>query len=240
MAEIKQVKIGSTNYDIHAKVADSISGVTATATELNYVDGVTSNIQTQFNNKTSTSVLPNDSGDIKTKFRISQKNYTNGKTWYYKICDLPINNNGNYASAIISGRIGGWTSDNMSYINALIWNRGTPGIALIDIAGTATSMNNIWNAAELALYVNGTSATAANTATLYLKCNSYFTFDLDLELYQSTANITYDGTYITTAPSGILVVRSSTTPRKIEIVNNKLLVNGKNVALESNLEWGSW
>jgi len=44
MAEIKQVKIGSTNYDIHAKVADSISGVTATTTELNYVDGVTSNI----------------------------------------------------------------------------------------------------------------------------------------------------------------------------------------------------
>lgn len=51
MAEIKQVKIDNTNYDIHAKVADSITGVTATATELNYTDGVTSNIQTQLNDK---------------------------------------------------------------------------------------------------------------------------------------------------------------------------------------------
>lgn len=38
-----------------AASATTLSGLTATVTELNYVDGVTSNIQTQLNNKLSTS-----------------------------------------------------------------------------------------------------------------------------------------------------------------------------------------
>ena len=38
-----------------ATTADSLTGVTATTTELNYVDGVTSNIQTQLNSKAPTS-----------------------------------------------------------------------------------------------------------------------------------------------------------------------------------------
>ena len=60
--------------------------------------------------KTNTSVLPNDSGDIKTKFRIAEKGYTQNATWYFPILKFPANNAGNYASAIITGRIGGWTS----------------------------------------------------------------------------------------------------------------------------------
>ena len=183
---------------------------------------------------TATSVLPNNNGEVKTKFRMAQKGYTNGATWYYKICDLPVNNSSNYASAIISGRIGGWTSDNMSYINSLVWNRGTPSIALMDIAGSATAMSSIWNIADLVLYVNGTSATAANTATLYVKCVNYFTFDLDLELFQSTGNITYDGTYITTTPSGTLAAKSSTTTKRVEIVNGQLLVNGSALAFANH------
>ena len=38
-----------------AASATTLSGLTATVTELNYVDGVTSNIQTQLNGKLSTS-----------------------------------------------------------------------------------------------------------------------------------------------------------------------------------------
>ena len=179
--------------------------------------------------RTSTSVIPNDNGEIKTKYRIAQKGNAGTANWYYKICDLPINNDGNYASAIISGRIGGWVSGNMSYINALVWNRGTPGIALIDIAGDATSMNSIWSLSDLALYVN-----SSGTATLYIKCNSYFTFDLDLELFQSTASITYDGTYITTTPSGTLAALGSTTTKRIEVVNNNLYVNGTAASLKGH------
>lgn len=222
--------ITSSNLTASRALVSNSSGKVAvsdvTSTELGYLDGVTSNVQTQLNNKTSTAVIPNNSGEIKTKYRMSQKGFTNGAIWYYKICDFPTNNSGNYASAIVSGRIGGWTSGNMSYINSLVWNRENPGIALFDIAGAATSMSSIWNIADLVLYVNGTSTTAANTATLYVKCSGYFTFDLDLELFQSGASITYDGTYVTSTPSGTLTAKSSTTTRRVEVVNGQLLVNG--------------
>lgn len=176
---------------------------------------------------TDTSILPPNSGEIKTKYRIAQKGYTNGATWYYKLCTFNANNSGNYASAILSGRIGGWVSDNMSYLNALVWNRGTPGISLIDIAGSATAMSSIWNICDLVLYTNSTtSATADATATLYVKCKNYFTFDLDLELFQSTSSIVYDGTYITTTPTGTLAAQASTTSKRLELVNGKLLAAG--------------
>lgn len=197
-----------------------------TSTELNYLDNATSNIQTQLNNRTLTSVMPNDAGEVKTKYRIAQKGYAGTATWYYKICDLPANDSGNYASAIVTGRMGGWSTENISYINSLIWNRSVPGISLIDIAGTASTMNDVWKTADLVLYVNGTSTTAVNTATLYIKCAGYFVFDLDLELYQSTATITYDGTYITTTPSGTLAAQASITNKRVEVVKSQLLVNG--------------
>lgn len=230
--------ITSNNLTVSRALVSNSSGKVAasdiTSTELNYLDGATSNIQTQLNAKTSTSVIPNNSGEIKTKYRIAQKGYTSGNTWYYKICDFPVNNDGNYASAIISGRIGGWTSGDMSYVNALIWNRGTPGIALIDIAGSASTTSSIWGIADLVLYTNGTSATAANTATLYVKCKNYYTFDLDLELFQGSGSITYDGSYITTAPSGTLASQASTTTKRVEVINGKMYVNGSQLAFSSH------
>lgn len=87
------------------------------------VKGLGSAAYTNFTAYTPSSVFPANNGEIKTKYRIAQKGdagRTAGTYWYYKICDLPRNDGGNYASAIISGRIGGWTSYDMSYINALI------------------------------------------------------------------------------------------------------------------------
>lgn len=201
MAEIKKIKLGGTSYDVRDAGA------------------------------TRTTVMPNDNGEIKTKYRIAKKGdagRTAGAYWYYKICELPINNSGNYASAIISGRIGGWTSGDMSYINALIWNRDTPGIALIDIGGSAASMSSIWSICDLVLYKNGTGSATneAVTATLYAKCYSWFLFDLDLEVFQQTAKITYDGNYITTTPSGTLVAQASTSTKRLELVNEELYVAG--------------
>ena len=191
MAEIKKIKLGGTSYDVRDAGA------------------------------TRTTVMPNDSGEIKTKYRIATHGYTSGATWYFKVCNFPVNNNANYAGAIISGRIGGWVSNDMSYINALVWNRGTPSMSVIDIAGDASAMSSIWNTAELVLYTN-----SDNTATLYIKCYNYYAFDIDLELYQSSASITYDGTYITKTPSGTLNAKSSTSTRRMELINGELYVAG--------------
>lgn len=177
--------------------------------------------------KTNTSVLPNDGGDIKTKFRIAEKGYTENATWYFPILKFPANDADNYASAIITGRIGGWTSGTMSFVNALLWNRDTPAISLIGIAGTASSMQSIWNIADLVLYVD-----TDNTATVYIECHSYFTFDIDLELFQASANIIYNGSYITTTPSGTLTAKASTSTKRLELVNGKLLANGQELQVK--------
>ena len=182
---------------------------------------------------TKASILPNDAGEIKTKYRIAQKGYTGGNTtyWYYPICTLPADNSSNYASVIISGRIGGWVNDNMSYISALCWNRSGDGISVLDISGGATSMSNIWSKCDIVLYRDTTS----KQTSIYLKCNSYFTFDLDFEFFQSGITITYNGSYITTTPTGTLGAQASTTNKRMEIINSQAYIAGTKLLKTSDI-----
>lgn len=178
--------------------------------------------------------IPGDSGEIKTKYRCALKGYTGSgnPVWYYKLVKLPTDNSGNYASAIINGRIGGWTAGGMSSIYCLIWNRDGVGLALLDIGGTGT-MSSIFDTADLVVYKN-----SDNTADIYIRCKGYFTFDLDVEVYQSTATITYDGTYITTTPSGTESGKASTSTSRLELEKGVLKVNG--TAVQSKIsELGS-
>lgn len=169
-------------------------------------------------------ILPSDTTEIQTKYRIAKKGSTHSYdiSWWYKLCKLPINNSDNYSSAIISGRIGGWQSNNMSYINAIVFNRGDPGISLIDIAAEVGDMSNIWNCCDLELYVD-----SDGTATLYLKCSNFFLYDLNLNgLHLSAGTIIYDGTYITTTPSGTLTAKASTAKNRLELYNNSVHIGG--------------
>lgn len=172
-------------------------------------------------------ILPIDTTEIQTKYRIVKKSYTGGfdTSWWCKLCKFPINNSDNCSSAIISGRIGGWVNDNISYINAIVWNRNKPGISLIDIAAGVGNMSAIWNHCDLELYVDSDS-----TATLYLKCSHYFAYDLNVEgLWLSTGTIIYDGTYITTTPSGTLTAKASTAKNRLELYNNSAHIGGNTV-----------
>ena len=54
-AEVVEVTLESLGITATVSELNKLDGVTATTTELNYVDGVTSNIQTQLNNKASSS-----------------------------------------------------------------------------------------------------------------------------------------------------------------------------------------
>lgn len=234
MADISKIKtIDGTVYNIKDTTARAQSGVTGVKgnAESSYRTGQV-NLTAANVGATSTSVLPNDEGEIKTKFRIANKGYTGSGTplWYYPLVKLPKDNSSNYASLIISGRIGGWVDNNMSYIQALIWNRGSTGIALMDIAGTATAMSAIWGICDIVAYTN-----SDDTDTVYLRAKSYFTYDLDIELYQSAATILYDGTYQTTTPSGTLNAQASTSTKRVELVNGKFLVAGTDLSVVSNL-----
>ena len=85
-------------------------------------------------------------------------------------------------------------------------------------------MSTIFDTADLVVYKN-----SDDTADIYIKCKEYFTFDLDVEVYQSTASITYDGTYITTTPSGTESGKASTSTSRLELEKGVLKVNGTDI-----------
>ena len=197
MADITQIQVGSTTYDIKDA------------------------------NATSTSVFPNDDNFRKTKYRVAKKDYTgsDNTAWYYPLVKFPKSDASNYASLIVSGRLGGWVNTNLSYYQALIWNREGAGIASIDISGGATSENSYFHYGDLVIYKDSTT----EEETIYIKCQSYFVFDLDLELYQYGASIIYDGTKLTTTPSGTLTAQASTTTKRLALCNGKLLMAGTDI-----------
>lgn len=209
--KIKRIQLKETSYDIAVDGIDKVEGLAE-----------------QLSSLSKTSSYPNDSGEIKTKYRISLKDNTNTTTRYYKLVTLPINDSNNYASILLEGRIGGWTNDTISDINVVVWNRGTPGMSLLSIAsGAVTNTSNIWKNCDLVLIVNSSSATAAATATLYAKCYSTFVFDFDIEVFQSGVTIDYDGTYSASAPTGTLAARASDNINKLELINGKVTVGTK-------------
>ena len=183
-----------------------------------------SEINTLLEGYTSTTVLPNDFGDIKTKYRIAMKTTTGSSStwWYFPLVKFPATGNSNYASAIITGRIGGWTDSNINYFQGLFWNRNATGISSINISGGATTESSYFNVVDFVVYKNGTT----NEETIYIKCNSYFAFDINVELFQSTASIIYDGTYLTEEPSGTLTAQASTSAKRMSWTNGKLLLAG--------------
>lgn len=191
-------------------------------------------LYTDTENKTNTSVFPNNSGHIKSKYRIGTRGYTSGATWYYPLCKLPIVSNSNASSATIRGRIGGWTDNDMSSLYAMMWNRVTTGITLLDLAGNpyqkTQTIQDVWNLCDIVIYKN-----SDNSDTVYLKCKDYFCFDLDLELFQDSAQILYDGSYLTSEPDGTLSAQASTANERMELYNGALYVKGDKVLTNSDV-----
>ena len=173
-------------------------------------------------------VFPNY-GEVKTANRLSNKGYTGGATWYYPLLKLPADNAVNYASAIVTGRIGGWVASNMSFCQFLIWNRDGEGITCLHMDGKG-STSEATNTADLVVYRN-----SDNTTTVYIKCNSYFTYDLNVQTYQSNATIIYNGQYSTTAPTGTLKVSGANATTRLELSKNGAVYNGGALALKSDL-----
>ena len=173
-------------------------------------------------------VFPNY-GEVKTLNRISNKGYTGSATWYYPLLKLPVDNAGNYASAIVTGRIGGWVASNMSFCQFLIWNRDGEGITCLHRDGKG-STSEATNTADLVVYRN-----SDNTTTVYIKCNSYFTYDLNVQTYQSNATIIYNGQYSTTAPTGTLKVSGANATTRLELSKDGAVYNGGALALKSDL-----
>lgn len=108
----------------HTHTVANITDLTATATELNYMDGVTSNVQTQLNGKSSTSHTHTLSGDTITGFLpvskggtnsdlssvrdgniiVKQSNAETGNAYYSSIITVPVANGGTGAATAADAR----------------------------------------------------------------------------------------------------------------------------------------
>ena len=181
-------------------------------------------LKEDLNTKTDTTILPNDNGDVKTRFRICNKAEDESPVIYFPLVKLPQDNSKNSASVILKGRVGGFLSKDMAMINALIWNRTTTGISLFNINADTYTLEEPLRLCDIVVYTNDDT-----TDTVYLKCREWYVFDIDLEVYQSTAEILYDGTYLTTEPTGTLSASASTSDKRVEIFDGKLYVGGNEI-----------
>ena len=92
------------SFGITATAAElnKLDGCTATVTELNYVDGVTSNIQTQLNNKASSSHT--HSGYASSSHNHSASNITSGTFSSSRLPTIPLTKGGTGATTAATAR----------------------------------------------------------------------------------------------------------------------------------------
>lgn len=147
--------------------------------------------------------------------RIQKQAYTGGDNTvqYFKLASFPVyNSGGNYASFIITGRMGGWQSDNMSFVNMILYNRNGEGGGYISVANSA-----FFNLCDIVMYRE-----EDGTSTAYLKVKSYYTFDINVNTYQAT-NV-YTGTDDT--PTGTLKWTASEQADRLAVSGGVAYVNG--------------
>lgn len=159
-----------------------------------------------------TSDIPTSYDDL---VRIKKQAYTGGDNTvqYFKLASFPVYNSGeNYASFIITGRMGGWQADNMSFVNMILYNRNGEGGGYINVANSA-----FFNLCDIVMYRE-----ADGTSTAYLKVKSYYTFDINVNTYQAT-NV-YTGTDDT--PTGTLKWTASEQADRLAVSGGVAYVNG--------------
>lgn len=159
-----------------------------------------------------TSDIPTSYDDL---VRIKKQAYTgdDNTVKYFKLASFPVyNSGGNYASFIITGRMGGWQADNMSFVNMILYNRNGEGGGYINVANSA-----FFNLCDIVMYRE-----ADGTSTAYLKVKSYYTFDINVNTYQAT-NV-YTGTDDT--PTGTLKWTASEQADRLAVSGGVAYVNG--------------
>lgn len=147
--------------------------------------------------------------------RIKKQDYAgnNNAVKYFKLATFPVyNSDGNYASFIITGRMGGWESGNTSFVNMILYNRNGEGGGYINVANSS-----FFNLCDIVMYRE-----ADGTSTAYLKVKSYYTFDINVNTYQAT-NV-YTGTDV--PPTGTLKWTASANADRLAVSGGKVYVNG--------------
>lgn len=164
--------------------------------------------------------------------RIKKQGYAgaNNAVQYFKLATFPVyNSSGNYASLIITGRMGGWEAGNMSFVNMILYNRGAEGGGYVSVDNGSFS-----SLCDIVMYRE-----TDGSSTVYLKVSGYYTFDININTFQSVyaytgSNATPTGTLQWTASSqadrlvvsdAVAYVNGHTLPKTIQINGNAVNPN---------------
>ena len=170
------------SFGITATAAElnKLDGVTATATELNYVDGVTSNIQTQLNNKAATnhthSYLPLSGGTLTGT--LTSRAITPAADSTYDIGTSTVRYRNIYADTITASTFNGSITKAVTATQANYWTTARTLTFTGDVTGSVSIRGNANMSCAMSLAANsvttneiaanavGTSEIATNAVTL--------------------------------------------------------------------------
>ena len=144
---------------------------------------------------------------------------TNTTTKYLLLGTLgDWNNGGSYGSINIKGSIGGWGSNNLANIDAMITTRGQPSSTPLITGIIQNYSTNSTTASDIVIYYTGTTGTTAGPQYyVYLVLSSggtsnFVSFDLTVTGNSMNSNVVNlaepTGAYTTTTPTGTLVTSS--------------------------------
>lgn len=201
---------------LQATVNDCVSTATLQSTLASYV--TSTQLQSSLTNYATTSNLQNLTTDNLKRIQIQTYGTDEEVGRYYPIASFkfPYTEQGeNGASLTIVGRIGGYTSDLVSWITAIIQNRSGETIQFTHVGRNLAST---LGRCTLVVYRDD-----EGIATVYLKTVSTYA-KVDLNVYtfpKGQVNILFDGTY-TYTPAGTLQTELTNTME----LNSNVKING--------------
>jgi len=150
--------------------------------------------------------------DFAKGVNVSAQGYAETTEWRL-LADLPVDDPANFASLIITGRLGGRINFNTASWSIILTNRSadhdgqTVGAAVFALGEAAGAVNPAFtgSATDIVVYAQNDKS-----AKVYLRLVNYYTYDLNVMAHQAT--LSYTGSSLTSEPPGTLVWTLSGSP----------------------------
>ena len=160
--------------------------------------------------KINGNTVATDASVVKLMGIVTKSDYSGtGGTIYFKIATLPIDDNGNYATLKLTGRLGGWVGvESVADWNITLNNRSS-SLNGTTITATVFSQGHVTQAlTKMDIVVYGQTDKSA-IVYFAIPNDSYYTYDMRVSAFQAT--IDHTGTTIT--PTGSQIWQLSADPQ---------------------------
>ncbi len=240
----KDTTYSLSSFGITATAAElnKLDGVTATATEINYIDGVTSNIQTQLDNKAAKSHTHTVANITDLTATVTELNYMDGVTSSVQAqLDGKASSGHTHSYAGSSSAGGAATSANKLNTNAgsdtqpVYFSNGIPVKTTYTLGKSVPSNAVFTDTHYTSKNIVGSNSAVSNTTTALTNGNVYLN-SVENGMVTSSHKISGSGaTTVTTDNSGNIVVNSTNTTYVAAGSSLGLVKSGGDVTISSGV-----